>query len=62
MMDFEILGPLLIAISMSLGALCVLIWAVLSGALGEADQTAINFLRMEIGHDGSGKRDDTPAS
>ena len=62
MMDFEILGPLLIAMSMSIGALCVLIWAVLSGALSDADQTAINFLRTEIGHDGSGKRDEPHAS
>jgi hypothetical protein len=60
MTDFEVLGPMLIALSMSIGALCVLVWAVLSGALGEADKTAVNFLRAELGHDG-GRRDDPTA-
>jgi hypothetical protein len=47
MTDFEILGPLMVAALMSIGALCVLVWAVLSGALSDADDVAVKFCRME---------------
>jgi hypothetical protein len=58
MTDFEILGPLVIATLMSIGALCVLVWAVLSGALSDADDVAVKFCRMEIGDDGVRKHGD----
>jgi hypothetical protein len=56
MTDFEILGPLIIASLMSIGALCILIWAVLSGALNDADDVAVKFCRAEVG-DGDARKD-----
>jgi hypothetical protein len=38
---------------MSLGALCVFIWGVLSGAFSGANDASIRFLQREIGDDGS---------
>ena len=32
MTDFEIIGPYMVALLMSIGALCIFIWGVLSGA------------------------------
>ena len=58
MTDFEILGPLIIASLMSIGALCILVWAVLSGALNDADEVAIRFCRAEVGDGDTGKNDD----
>jgi|GraSoiStandDraft_41_1057321.scaffolds.fasta_scaffold180828_2 hypothetical protein len=54
---FEIVGPYIAALMMSLGALCVFIWGVLSGAFSGADDASIRFLQREIGDDGS----DAPA-
>ncbi len=51
MTDFEILGPYLIALMMSLGALCVFVWGVLSGAFNGADEAALRFFRTEMDHD-----------
>ena len=62
MRDFEVIAPMLVALSMSIGAVCIFVWGVLSGALSETDQAAVNFLRKELGHDGSGGRDDRSAS
>jgi hypothetical protein len=38
---------------MSLGALCLFIWGVLSGAFSGANDASIRFLQREIGDDGS---------
>jgi hypothetical protein len=50
---FEIVGPYIAALMMSLGALCLFIWGVLSGAFSGADDASIRFLQREIGDDGS---------
>jgi hypothetical protein len=56
MNDFEVVGPYLVALLMSLGALCIFVWGVFSGALGGADEAAMRFYRMEVEHDGTGER------
>ena len=49
--DFDVLGPFVIALLMGMGTLCVLTWAVLSGALADTDKAALNFYRAEMDHD-----------
>jgi hypothetical protein len=50
--DFEVVGPYITALLMSLGALCIFIWGVLSGAFsGAADDAAMRFYQREIGDD-----------
>ena len=49
--NFEIVGPYLAALMMSLGALCIFIWGVLSGALIGADEAAKRFYQREVGDD-----------
>jgi hypothetical protein len=58
MTDFEIIGPLVVAMLMSIGALCVFVWGVLSGALTDADEVAVKFWRAEVGDDPTEKQDD----
>jgi len=41
--NFEIVGPYLAALMMSLGALCIFIWGVFSGALIGGDDAAKRF-------------------
>jgi hypothetical protein len=53
---FEIVGPYIAALMMSLGALCLFIWGVLSGAFSGADDASIRFLQREVGDDGSNTR------
>jgi len=50
---FEIVGPYLAALMMSLGALCLFVWGVLAGAFSGADEASIRFLQREVGDDGS---------
>jgi hypothetical protein len=50
---FEIVGPYVAALMMSLGALCIFIWAVLSGALIGGDDAAMRFYQREVGDDGN---------
>ena len=50
MEGFEVTGPYASAMLMSLGALCIFIWGVLSGALHNSDDAAKRFFR-----DGDGK-------
>ncbi|WP_029586112.1 hypothetical protein [Bradyrhizobium sp. URHD0069] len=50
---FEIVGPYIAALMMSLGALCVFIWGVLSGAFSGADDASIRFVQREVGDDRS---------
>ena len=52
---FEIVGPYIAALMMSLGALCLFIWGVLSGAFSGTDEAAIRFYRMEVENDGAGE-------
>jgi len=49
---FEITGPYASAMLMSLGALCVFVWAVLSGAFHGADEASRRFCEREIESDG----------
>ena len=39
--DFEVMGPYAVALLMSIGAVFIFIWAVLSGALSGVDVAAI---------------------
>jgi hypothetical protein len=52
MAGFEITGPYASALLMSLGALCVFIWGVLSGAFHGADEASLRFYQMEMESDG----------
>ncbi len=36
---------------MSIGALCIFVWGVLSGAFSGTDEAAIRFYRMEVEND-----------
>jgi len=51
MTDFEIVGPYIVALLMSIGALCIFIWGALSGAFCGADDAALRFYRMEMEND-----------
>lgn len=51
MEGFEITGPYASAMLMSLGALCVFVWAVLSGAFHGADEASRRFCEREIKSD-----------
>ena len=48
MAGFEVTGPYVGALLMSLGALCVFIWGVLSGAFHGADDAALRFYQTEM--------------
>jgi cbb3-type cytochrome oxidase maturation protein len=52
MAGFEVTGPYVSALLMSLGALCAFIWGVLSGAFHDADEAALRFYQMEMESDG----------
>jgi cbb3-type cytochrome oxidase maturation protein len=51
MEDFDVLGPYLIALLMSMGALAVFVWGVLAGTFDRADEAALRFFRMEMDHE-----------
>ena len=51
MEGFEITGPYASALLMSLGAVCVFIWGVLSGAFHRADEASVRFCEMEMESD-----------
>ncbi len=51
MAGFEVTGPYASALLMSLGALCVFIWGVLSGAFHGADEAALRFYQTEMESD-----------
>ncbi|WP_315832683.1 hypothetical protein [Bradyrhizobium prioriisuperbiae] len=53
---FEIVGPYLAALMMSLGALSIFIWGIFSGAFKGADEAALDFFRREVGDVGSAKQ------
>jgi hypothetical protein len=50
---FEVTGPYLSAMLMSLGALCVFIWGVLSGASTGVDDASLRFYHTEMESDGN---------
>jgi hypothetical protein len=54
--DFEVIGPYAVALLMSIGAVCIFIWAVLSGAFKGADEEALRFYRREVDDDGPATR------
>ena len=56
MEGFEITGPYASALLMSLGALCLFIWGVLSGALHNADEASVRFYEMEMESDANRDR------
>jgi len=49
--DFEVVGPYAIALLMSIGAVCIFVWGVLSGAFSGTDEAAITFYRAELEND-----------
>ena len=51
MEGFEVTGPYLSALLMSIGALCVFVWGVLSGAFHRADEASGRFCEMEMESD-----------
>jgi hypothetical protein len=51
MEGFEITGPYASALLMSLGALCLFVWGVLSGAFHNADDASVRFYEMEMESD-----------
>jgi hypothetical protein len=55
MEGFEITGPYASALFMSLGALCLFIWGVLSGASSRTDDASLRFFETEM--DSEGTRD-----
>ena len=50
--NFEIVGPYLAALMMSLGALCIFVWGIFSGAFHGADDAALRFFHREVDDDG----------
>ena len=57
-MSYDVLGPYLISLMMSLSALGVFVWAVLAGALHGADEASLNFYRAELENDRSKRQAD----
>ncbi len=51
MADYEIMGPYLLALLMGMGAVCVFIWGVFSGAFHNTDEAALKFFRAEMEND-----------
>jgi len=51
MPEFDVLGSYLVSLLMSLSALCIFVWAVLSGTMHGADKASINFYETEIEHE-----------
>ena len=49
--DFEVVGPYAIALLMSIGAVWIFVWGVLSGAFSNADEAAATFYRAEMEND-----------
>ena len=49
--DFEVIGPYVVALIMSIGAVFIFIWAVLSGAFNGADEEALRFYHREVDND-----------
>jgi hypothetical protein len=53
---FEIVGPYLAALMMSLGALAIFVWGVFSGAFRGADEVSVNFFQREVGDVGTAEQ------
>jgi hypothetical protein len=53
--DFEVVGPYVLGLLMSIGAVCIFVWAVLSGAFNGADDAALRFYQREVDNDGPPK-------
>lgn len=51
MANYEIVGPFIISMMVGLSALCIFVWAVMSGAFFGSDQAALNFFRTEMNND-----------
>lgn len=51
MPEIEITGPYAGALMMSLAAVCLFIWAVLSGALTDTDRASREFYEREMEND-----------
>jgi len=49
--EFEVFGPYVVALIMSVGAVCIFVWAVLSGAFNGADDASLRFYHREVDDD-----------
>ncbi|THK34219.1 hypothetical protein EHS39_31705 [Ensifer sp. MPMI2T] len=56
MLGFEVTGPYAGAMLMSLAALFLFIWGVLSGAMSGTDQAAKRFFEREMEHERSAEQ------
>ncbi|MDP2620178.1 MAG: hypothetical protein Q8P46_08370 [Hyphomicrobiales bacterium] len=56
MFGFEVTGPYVGALMMSLGALCLFIWGVLSGAMSNADEVSMRFYEREMENERQAER------
>ena len=54
------MGPYAVALLMSMGALCVFVWGVLSGALSGADDAATRFYCAEVDNDAAREHAEQP--
>lgn len=52
MPEFEVTGPYVGALMMSLGALCLFIWGVFSGAMSNTEEASRQFFEREMENDG----------
>ncbi len=50
-LDYDVFGPFLVATMTSFGAVCIFVWAVLSGAFHGADDASLNFFWTELQND-----------
>jgi hypothetical protein len=62
MPEFDVAGPYVTALMMSIGAVCVFIWGVLSGAFNASDEPSLRFYHAEVENDGAGKEHDAPGA
>jgi hypothetical protein len=53
---YEIVGPYIAATLMSIGALCMFIWGVFSGAFHGSDEAALRFFQRETGDVGTAEQ------
>ena len=51
MEGFEVTGPYAGAMLMSIGALCVFVWGMLSGASNDVDDASLRFFQTEMESD-----------
>ncbi len=46
--EFEVAGPYILSLLVSISGVCTFIWAVLSGAFNGSDEEALRFYHREV--------------